>query len=95
MPEDRRHAHHKNPKMLADILERISVPGSLGGDAGVGSASIFEAAYGSGRKVIGAEIDEEVRNLEALPIVEGLMKRRNYGPDKVCDWLKRTFEEET
>lgn len=84
---DRRHVNHKPPELLAEILSLISVPGDLGGDAGLGSGSIIEAAYNiAGRKVIGAEIRERHYKDSLATAVESL-KEKNYGPKKVAPWF--------
>lgn len=57
--DDRRHVMHKPHALLQDILNVISVPGSLGADPSAGSGSIIEAALRSGRKIRACEIDED------------------------------------
>ena len=89
-PEVRRHVHHKPWGLLAEILSLISVPGSLGGDAGAGSGSIIEAAYGSQRKVIVAEMDEEYHEA-CLNVATTLLRKKGWGPDSVVSWLKTKF----
>jgi DNA modification methylase len=45
--------------LLKEILSCISIHGEFGGDCSVGSGTILEAAYGSGRVCFGCEIDED------------------------------------
>lgn len=87
----RRHVHHKPPALLTEILSLISVPGALGGDAGVGSGSIFEAAGEGGRKVIGAELSDDYYDV-ALEVVERLYVKRNMKPTSVANWLEECFK---
>jgi len=54
----RRHVTHKPPVLLAEILDVISYTGEVGLDPGVGSGSILEAAFLTGRAMVGAELDE-------------------------------------
>jgi hypothetical protein len=83
---ERRHVNHKPPNLLRDILSAISVPGSLGGDAGLGSGSIIEAALDSGRKIIGAEI-EEGHWKDSYSIALERYRRGNVSPKMVAEWL--------
>ena len=89
-PEARRHVHHKPWALLAEILSLISVPGSLGGDAGAGSGSIIEAAYGSQRKVIVAELEEEYHEA-SLVVAKKLLLSKNMEPSSVASWLEAKF----
>ncbi|MEK0326809.1 MAG: hypothetical protein QQN63_14005, partial [Nitrosopumilus sp.] len=88
--EARRHVNHKPWALLAEILSLISVPGSLGGDAGAGSGSILEAAYGSNRKLIVAELDEE-HHEPCLVVAKELLRKKNMGPSSVVSWLEKKF----
>ncbi len=88
--EARRHVNHKPWALLAEILSLISVPGSLGGDAGAGSGSIIEAAYGSQRKIIVAELDED-HHETSLAIAKEKLRRKEFGPDSIASWLKLEF----
>ena len=56
--KERTHVTHKPVELLAEVLSLISVRGSRGGDGGTGSGSIFEAAFGTGRDMVGVEIAE-------------------------------------
>ena len=44
--------------LLKEILSCISIHGEFGGDCSVGSGTLLEAAYGSGRPAFACEIDE-------------------------------------
>lgn len=84
---ERRHVNHKNPALLTEILSLISIPGSIGGDAGAGSGSIIEAAFDSGRKIVCAEIRED-HHIDCVNItVEKLKEREIRHPAKIADWL--------
>ena len=91
--EARRHVHHKPWALLAEILSLISVPGSLGGDAGSGSGSIIEAAYGTKRKVIVAEMDDEHYETSLQVAIERLRKKE-LNPDAIASWLRLAMLEE-
>jgi DNA modification methylase len=56
---ERRHVMQKPVPLLKEILSCISIHGEFGGDCSVGSGTILEAAYGSGRVCFGCEIDED------------------------------------
>jgi DNA modification methylase len=56
---ERRHVMHKSPELLTEILRLISIPGEAGIDPSVGSGSILEAAWSSGRRGFGCELSEE------------------------------------
>jgi hypothetical protein len=88
--ESRRHVNHKPWGLLSEILTLISVPGALGGDAGAGSGSIIEAAYGSNRKVIVAEMDEE-HHATCLSVATERFRKKDSGPDSVASWLTKKF----
>lgn len=81
----RRHVNHKPPALIEAILSSISVPGSLGGDAGAGSGSSIEAAYNSGRKIIAAEINEG-HYLDCLSLAADAIKVRNYETSDIIYW---------
>lgn len=86
---ERRHVHHKPPALLKEILSLISVPGSLGGDAGAGSGSILEAVYGTSRKVVVAELDKD-NHENCIAIGTEQLKLKNYSPEQVAPWLVPT-----
>lgn len=86
---ERRHVNHKPPSLLKEIISLISVPGSLGGDAGMGSGSIIEASYQSARKMVGAEMDQA--NWEnCMTVGLPLLREKNYGPEQVAPWLVKS-----
>jgi DNA modification methylase len=90
--ESRTHVNHKPWGLLAEILSCISVPGSIGGDAGMGSGSIIQGAYETKRRVIGAEIREDnVINSRAIAL--DLFKRKKLGADGVAPWLEEQMGE--
>jgi DNA modification methylase len=55
---ERRHPTHKPAGLLAEVVKRISVPGELGVDFGIGSGSIYEACIPNNRRIVGCDIDE-------------------------------------
>lgn len=54
----RRHVTHKPPLLLAEILSILSYEGEIGLDPTVGSGSLLEAAFLTGRPAVGCELDE-------------------------------------
>jgi len=56
---ERRHIMHKPPELLVEILRLISIPGEGGIDPSVGSGSLLEAAWSTGRRGFGCELSEE------------------------------------
>ena len=50
---------HKPPELLVEILRLISIPGEGGIDPSVGSGSLLEAAWSTGRRGFGCELSEE------------------------------------
>lgn len=88
LPDDRRHVAHKPPALLEEVLSLISVPGSIGGDAGAGSGSIIEAAFNSNRRIISAELEEE-HYVDVLGVTTDIFTRKLYSPAKVDKWDPR------
>lgn len=88
--EVRRHVNHKPSALFSEILTLISVPGSLGADAGGGSGSILEGASMVNRKVLVAEMDED-HHTSCLSTASDIYKRKNYGPDSIASWLEESF----
>lgn len=74
--KDRDHIMQKPAKVLAWILDMISVEGSRGGDGGTGSGSIFTAAFGTKRDCVGVEISENYYTISQQAAEKGL---RNWG----------------
>lgn len=85
--EERRHVNHKPPALIEEILTCISVPGSLGGDAGAGSGSIIEGAFSAGRKVVTAELADHHWK-DNLTIGIDILKQKEYGPNRIAPWLE-------
>lgn len=77
--EERRHSMHKPAKLLGKILEVISIPGELGYDPSYGSGSIFEAALRLHRKIVGTELDKQIRS-RAIEAVEEAIKEHGVEP---------------
>jgi DNA modification methylase len=75
----RRHQMHKPAELLAKILECISIQGEFGFDPSYGSGSIFEAALGTNRKVVGCELEKKNRN-QTIEVVEELVKEMGLEP---------------
>jgi len=74
--KERTHVTHKPVELLAEVLSLISVRGSFGGDGGTGSGSIFEAAFGTGRDMVGVEIAETYYHTSLEAAKRGL---KNWG----------------
>lgn len=77
---ERRHIMHKPPELLTEILRIISIPGETGLDPSVGSGSLLEAAWLSGRRAFGCELSEEywLGAVETMKqTLEGLMTQSN------------------
>lgn len=77
--DERRHQMHKPPELLAKILECISIQGEFGFDPSFGSGSIYEAALGTNRKIVGCELERKNRN-SAIEVVESCVKEMGLEP---------------
>lgn len=90
--EVRRHVNHKPWELLEEIISCISVPGSLGGDAGAGSGSIIEAAFNGRRKVVVAEVSTSHFD-ECTGIYTKRLRNRKASAKFVAPWLEDSFGE--
>lgn len=55
---ERRHPTHKPPEVIANLINRCTVPGELVADFSVGSGSFYEATLPHNRRAVGCELDE-------------------------------------
>lgn len=88
--EARRHVNHKPFALITEILSLISVPGSLGGDAGGGSGSSIEGAYSGGRKILVAELNEK-SHIDCMDCAVRWMTNRNLTANSLAPWLTTKF----